>query len=112
MAYRESAEDQELEQWVFRSRRAQGLPDHIEDTVVLSLVAELLKDEDSTKSGASHPNVRESPETNHLRPSFPNNDAIPLAITSPQDPIIDLVRRQLRRYVALTSTDTRPRGVA
>lgn len=34
-----------LEQWVFRSRRAQGLPDHVENPVVLAHVAELLIDE-------------------------------------------------------------------
>lgn len=34
--------EDDLEQWVIATRRAQGLPDHIEDPAVLARVAELL----------------------------------------------------------------------
>lgn len=44
MEYGQSGKDHELEQWVLRSRRAQGLPDHVEDPVVLAHVADLLSD--------------------------------------------------------------------
>lgn len=32
----------DLEQWVIKTRRAQGLPDHIEDPVALAKIADLL----------------------------------------------------------------------
>jgi hypothetical protein len=38
-------DDLELEQWVIGTRRAQGLPDHVEDPAVLAQVAELLRDD-------------------------------------------------------------------
>jgi hypothetical protein len=35
-------DDLELEQWVIGTRRAQGLPDHVEDPVILARIVELL----------------------------------------------------------------------
>jgi len=41
-------DERELEEWVFWTRRAQGLPDRIEDAAVLARVAGLLKATEST----------------------------------------------------------------
>jgi hypothetical protein len=42
--------DETVEQWVIRTRRAQSLPDHVEDEAVLAeLAAALLDDEEGER---------------------------------------------------------------